>query len=368
MKPPTYFDYASLTPPVSEALDAMRAAAENSWGQPGSLHTVGGRALLALDTARRQVASYLGTTWQEVVFTSSGREALGLAMANALASVPKGSKVVANRQDHPALTKLVESAEGYDVHWLEMPAGVPSEKDLEAIESASLIALSACNHELGTSILDALARASGIRVIDAVQLAPWVSLESLNDDRTFYVISGAKLGAPMGVGAVRVPSKTFYAARQSGRALESGSPPWLLAIGLGAACEVRAGRREASLKIASDRADELLSSLRVVSPNLVVNGTPESRLGPVLNLSFPDQYGKSLVAALSLEGICISHTAACQARRSEISPVVRAAYPNDPARAAGATRWSVSERTKPEDIALAADVMERLLSLRKPRE
>jgi cysteine desulfurase len=369
MRPPTYLDYASLAPPVPEALDAIRAAAEQSWGQPGSLHAIGGRALYALDTARRRVADYLGTTWQEVVFTASGREALAVAMAQALASVAKGAVLVASRQDHPAMLGLVEAAavDGYDVRWLAMPGGVPSADDWREIEGASVVALSACNHELGTSLLDVLAKVpvSAVRVVDAVQVAPWLSLSSLNDDRTFYAISGAKLGAPLGVGAARVPSKTFYAARQSGTALETESPPWLMAIALGAACDVRASQREEHLALARRRADELLAGLRDVAPGLVVNGSLEARLGPILNVSFPDQYGKSLAAALSLQGVCISHTAACQARRSEVSPVVRAAYPDEPARAAGATRWSVSERVTSEDISFAVEAVKRLLTPRK---
>jgi len=369
MRNATYLDYASLTPPVPEALDAMRAAAEESWGQPASLHTIGGRALLALDSARRRVADYLETTWQEVVFTSSGREALTIAMAQALATVPKGGIVVANRQDHPAMLVMVEAAaaDGYDVRWLAMPAGVPNADDRRELQGASLVVLSACNHELGTSLLDVLAEVptSAVRVIDAAQAAPWVSLASLNDERTYYALSGAKLGAPLGVGAVRVPSKAFYEARRHGVPLEGESPPWLMAIALGAACERRASGRDEHLKLARERAEVLLAGLRTVTPGLVVNGSAEARLGPILNVSFPDQYGKAMVAALSLEGVCISHTAACQARRSEVSPVVRAAYPDDPARAAGATRWSVSERVTPEDIAFAVDAVKRLLAPRK---
>lgn len=72
-----------------------------------------------------------------------------------------------------------------------------------------------------------------MRVIEAVQLAPWASLGPLNDERTFYVVSGAKLGAPMGIGAVRVPSHPFYEARKAGAPLESEGAPWLMAVGLG---------------------------------------------------------------------------------------------------------------------------------------
>ena len=361
-----YFDYASLVPPVPEAIEAMRHAAETMWGQPGALHSIGGRALYALDTARRQVADYLGTTPQEVVFTSSGREALAVGFTEALARLPADATIASSRLEHPALQQLVEgaAASGYTVHWLTLPGGAPTEADRDAIRSASLVALSTCNHELGTSLLSALGEAAptALRVIDAVQSAPWISLAVLNDERTFYALSGAKLGATMGIGALRVPSRIFYEARNAGRHLERESPPWLAAIGLGAACAAREGRRDELLATACARADELLAALRTIAPALLVNGALDTRLGPVLNLSFPGQYGKSLVAALSLYGICISHTAACQARRSEYSPVVRAAYASEPERAVGATRWSVSERVTSEDIACAVSALKKILA------
>ena len=270
VRPPTYLDHASLTPPVTEALDAMRDAALQSWGQPGSLHSIGSRALYVLDTARRQVADYLGVTWQEIAFTSSGREGLRLAMDRALARVPPGAVIVASRQDHPAMQALVEARarEGFDVRWLSMPGGVPSDDDVREIEGAAVIAMSACNHELGTSVLEILGRArpEAVRVIDAVQLAPWASLAPLNDERTFYVVSGAKLGAPMGIGAVRVPSRVFYDARKAGAPLESESAPWLMAVGLGAACAAREARRGEHLDAARARAAELLEGLRACAP------------------------------------------------------------------------------------------------------
>jgi cysteine desulfurase len=363
----TYFDYASLTPPVPEALDAMRRASEETWGPPNALHAIGRRAAYALETARRQVAEYLGGSWQEVVFTSSGREALGIAMAHALAKVAKGSTIVASRQDHPALQQLVERTCDHEVRWLALPGGVPSAEDLREIEKASLIALSACNHELGTSLMDVLARApaNAVRVVDAVQVAPWVSLESLNDDRTFFAISGAKLGVSMGVGVARVPSDVFYAARNAGKSIEGASPPWVNAIGLGAACEARGSKRETSLTVARERADELLAAFREIDPEVVINGDAGARLGPIVNVSFTGQYGKSLAAALSLEGVCVSHTAACQASREEVSPVVRAAYPSAPERAVAATRWSVSEHVTLDDIREAVAALRRALRPRR---
>lgn len=367
----TYFDYASLVPPAVEAIDAMRVAAETAWGQPGSLHAIGGRALYAMDMARRQVADFLAATPQEIVFTGSGRDALVLGMEHALARMAKGGVIVSSRLEHPSVQRLVDDAAraGHEVRWLSLPEGVPSEEDRRVLGTAALVVLSACNHELGTTLLPVIEGVpeSAVRVIDAVQAAPWMSLETLNDDRTFYSISGAKLGAPMSIGALRVPSSVYYKARESSRPLEGESPPWLMAIGLGAACEARASGRDAALASARARATELLDGLRALEPDLLVNGAADARLGCILNVSFPGRFGKSLVSALSLEGVCISHTAACQARLTDVSPVVRAAYPSAPDRAAGATRWSMSERVTSEEITRALEAMRRILSVDRRR-
>ncbi len=112
----------------------------------------------------------------------------------------------------------------------------------------------------------------------------------------------------------------------------------------------------------SERLRAVLAALRTIAPALLVNGALETRLGAILNLPFPGQYGKSLIPALSLYGICISHIAACQARRPEYSPVVRGAYASEPERAVGATRWSVSERVTSEDVACAISALKEILA------
>ncbi|MCL2779857.1 MAG: aminotransferase class V-fold PLP-dependent enzyme, partial [Polyangiaceae bacterium] len=345
----TYFDYASLAPPLATVLDQMREIALESWGPLGALHSIGWRAHYVLGTARQQVASYLGTMPFDVVFTSSGRAALELGFARALARMPEGGTIVSSRLEHPSVQRLVEGAErqGRTVRWLALPGGVATEADREALRNSTMVALSLCNHELGTSLGDALAEVpkDALRVLDAVQAAPWISLDGLCDERTFYAISGAKLGAPMAIGALRVPNKLFYEARESDHPLESESPPWLMAVGLGAACEARGAIRTEAYAQAKEKAKQLEQALREVEPKLVLNGEEDVRLGTIVNVSFPGVQAKSLIRILSMEGIAISHTAACQAVHAEVSPVVHAAYPKEPERAESATRWSVSEAT-----------------------
>lgn len=365
LRPAIYLDYASLVPPAPEALEAMRVASATCWGHPSSLHRFGARAETVLEIARAQVAEYADIeNPQELIFTSSGRSALALAMRLALARLSPGAVIVSSRQEHVSLQTAVLDAEreGFQIVWLDMPAGVPNDSDRAALAKASLVALAAQNHEMGTSILDVLEQLpkSTLRVIDAVQLAPWLPLTSLADERTYYALSGTKLGVPPSVGVARVPSSEVYRALNAGQRLESASLPWLLAIGLGAACEARQSNRQSYLATARARADALIEMLRSHSPELSVNGDSSARVGTVASISFPACSGRSLAAALSLEGILVSHTAACQSRSVDLSPAVRAAYPADPDRAYSTVRFSVSELVTLDDISGAADRFCRL--------
>ncbi len=369
---PVYLDHASITAPSPAALRAMHYAAKHSWGQPGSRHDVGWRAERALEEARQQICSYMAARWPtHVVFTSSGREALRLAMHYGLLRAERSRsaplRVVASRQDHPAMQDAVALAAtaGHHVEWLALPEGVANEADRAMVASADLVALSAVNHELGTSSMDLLEACDPgtIRVVDAVQWAPWKRLDSLTDERTFYAISGPKLGTPRGVAAAYIPWERAD-AREAGEGAEIDAArsrePWLMAVGLGAACAVRRHKRDKSLAWAQERASELIKGLQSIEPGLRVNGAPEARLGPIVNVSFADISGKTLAASLSLERVFISHTSACQAALVDLSPVVRHAYPDDPWRANNATRWSVSERTTESEILGALGVVARV--------
>ena len=186
-------------------------------------------------------------------------------------------------------------------------------------------------------------------------------LDGFLDERTFVAFSGTKLGAPASVGVLRAPRRLLDDARPRRRALEVAPPPWLAAVGLGAACAARREQRAAHLAAARRRADELLDGLKQLDPDVRVNGAGAARLGTIVDVSFPRVEALGLVVQLGLEGVAVSHTAACQARVREWSPVVRAAYPDEAERAVGAVRFSVSEHVVADDVARALAILAPLL-------
>ncbi len=344
-----YFDHAAATPIEAAALEAMAEAARTAWGNPASVHAVGRRCRAALEHARNQVAETLGCSPSELVWTCGGTDALVRALSYALADRP--GAMVSSRIEHPAVRELFERAEasGREARWIEAPAG---DLDLAALvtasRGASVIAVSALNHELGT--VPDLARAMAEAepdvwwVIDAVQAAAWLDVRPLFGPRTFVAVSGPKMGGPPGVGVLRVPPP-----RQAQELERAGTPPWLAAIGLGAACEARRPRRAEAERRAVTLGRRLLEGLRQARPDLLHNAGTTWQ-GAIVNVSCPGIEARALEHALDLVDVHVARTSACRQRIDARSAVVAAAYPDDEERVRGAIRWSLGWSTTADDV------------------
>ncbi|NRD46184.1 cysteine desulfurase family protein [Corallococcus exiguus] len=368
----TYLDHAASTPIVEEALEAMLRAARDGGGNPASVHGAGRKARAALDEARIQVADYLGCMYAELRWEASGTAALGRALRAAL-SLSDGP-VVSSRLEHPAVRTWVEEVEatGREVRWLPQPAGaVAADEASQALEGAAVVALSAMNHELGTApaLEPLLERAPGAWwVVDAVQAAAWRDVRPLLGPRVFLACSAQKLGGPPGVAALRVPRELAFvpAGRREAPFPESpGTPPWLAAIGMGTACRVRGPALREGLPRVRALAERLLGELREACPDLVHNAGPDW-LGPILDVSVPGVEARRMESALDLRGLCVARTSACQQARVASSPVVAAAYPDEPWRADTALRFSLGLGTTDADVAVAVEAWRSALEESRP--
>lgn len=358
-----YLDHASLTPMRPEVTARMQEAIASEWGHPLAVHGAGRRARHALEQARIEVASYLGCRPAELRWASSATAALRRALRFATES--SEGPVVSSRIEHPAIREpLLElEARGREVRWLDAPAGeiaVEEARRAGVLEGAAVVALGAVNAELGTRTpiegLHALAPGAWW-IVDAVQAAPWLDVSGLLFERTFVVASSAKLGGPPGAAALRVPRELAYAqagAAESRFPEEPGALPWLAAIGMGAACRVRQPLRAEALERARGLGGELLAGLRTTVPGVVHDAGP-SWLGPIVNVAIRGTEGRAIEAALDVASVCISRASACQQTSDAGSPVVLAAYPDEPWRARAATRWSVGMDTNSEELAGAVE-------------
>ena len=354
-----YLDHHAATPTCAQAKAAMEAAATVSWANPASAHAAGRSAKAHLEGARRAVAQALGAQPADIVFTSGGTEAInGLILGGA-----RPQRVVTSRLEHPAVTASVEvwSSRGVEVVALERPDAAFE------FRAGDLVAVQWVNHETGTIFdIEALAESAG-RVDASVVLDATQALGRLPIDVDALGVQGLavashKIGGPSGAGALWIPRNAELEPVLRGggqeRGRRGGSPDLRAIIGFGAACEALPTRLDAMSAVAARR-DRL--EAQCVALGAVVNGT-QPRVASATNVSFKGRRGEVLVAALDLEGLCVSFGAACSSGVAEPSKVIAAMHPDEPWRAESCVRLSLGPEVTDAEVEVAGKIMERVLS------
>lgn len=347
---------------------AARAAAE--WllglgGNASSVHARGRRARGAVERARRQLAAALGVLPGDLVFTSGATEALHLAV---LGSITRGDHVVASAVEHPALFGACAAA-GAEVTRVPVDAlgSLSTQSVLSAIRpNTRLVAIMAAQNEIGNlyPVRDIAQAVAPIPILcDAVQAFGKVPLRLPELGAALAVISGHKIGAPQGVGALHLAPGTALRPVIAGGAQErgrrAGTENVAGIVGLGeaaAAVPARLARMEAVRGLR----DRLWAGLRARVPGLLVHGDPAAGLPNTLSFRFEEVDGDVLLAALDLEGICLSSGSACSSGAIEPSPVLRA-LGLDEAAARGGLRASLGPENTTAEIDRVLDVLPPLV-------
>ena len=374
-----YLDWNSTTPPLVEALDAMRDVGARTWGNPSSTHGDGRAARAVVEDARAAVAELCAADARDVVLTAGGTEANNIAVRSAVGG--DGTPwIFTSRLEHPSVARVAEALEQEGrarVRWLRVePAGVVDLVNLErAIEETlalgepiALVTVQAVNHETGivqpVREAVAIAHSAGARVhVDAVQA--WGKIDTsaiaLADSAS---LAAHKLRGPKGVGALVARAGLRLTPVLLGGAQEKGLRPGtidpVLAAGLGVAAKHALGGNVRYARIAPMR-DTLEQALRAMLPGEIaarVAGDPSRRAPHVSMLVWPGWSGAELVAALDLEGVSVSSGAACSAGTVEPSPVLAAMLGDRDA--ASGIRASLGETTTDDDIARAIDAFRRV--------
>jgi len=350
-----YLDHAASTPIEADAIDAMTALAREAFGHPSASHAFGRRVRSRVESARVQVAEYVGCDASQLAFTRSGTHAMVTAIQ--LAAEHSSGPILSTGIEHPAARDTLDelSRQGRSVTLLPAPGGqLDLDQHGDEFAGAGVVVLAPMNQELGTTLdLPGLfSLAPNARwVCDAVQAAAWMNLDALMIDRSFVAVSAHKLGGPPGVGALRVPPTL---GAQGGAtisplpAIESGLD-WLAVVGFAAACRARLPKRDEARLRAIGQGQRLMAGLQAARPGGQRNAGP-TWLGPILSIAWPDLAGRLIEHILDLEGVAISRTSACRQRFDSGSAVVLAAYPDEPWRAQGATRWSLGWSTTDHEI------------------
>jgi cysteine desulfurase len=375
-----YFDHNATTPVSAAVLEVLLPALLEVYGNASSIHQDGQMARQRLEKARRQTASLLGCDPKELVFLSGGTEADNLAIFGTVRSHPAARKhVITTVIEHPAVLSSCRELEreGVQVSYVRVgPDGLVDPEDVRRAlrPETVLISVMHANNELGTiqplEQIASLARKAGVLLhADGVQAAGKIPVDVQALGVDLYSISGHKLYAPKGIGALYVKSDTKLRPIQFGgrheRERRPGTENVPGAISLGTAAEAAAiDLATESARVAALR-DRLEHGILARVPDTGVSGSATSKTPNTTNIYFDGLEGEALVISLDLKGFAVSSGAACSSGAVEPSHVLLAiGLSRDRARAS--IRFSLGRSNTVEQVdALIVAVAESAAQLRK---
>ena len=378
-----YLDHNATTPIRPEVLEAMLPYLRDQFGNPNSVYRLGQKARKAVEYARAQVAALLGAADdQEIVFTSCGSESDVLAIAGgawACFDETKGRRrgLVSSPIEHDAVRGILNllGRRGFSVDYASVDAqGLIDAQGLSRLltPQTALVSVMHANNEVGTvhpiEEIAALCRQNGILFhTDAVQSAGKLPIKVQKMGVDLLAISGHKLNAPKGIGALYVRKGVRLAQMIAGHQEKNrrgGTENVASIVGLGAACELAMKQAGSSAQYEVLRRKLVEGVLKI--PGSRLNGHPSKRLPHCAHFSFEGLDGHHLVVALDLEGICVSSGPACSSGASGPSHVLKA-MGLDSETAMGSIRVSMGYSTAQADIDRFLEILpkavERLRSL-----
>lgn len=368
-----YLDHNATTPLHPAVLDAMLPFFCKEFGNASSIHGFGQRARAAVETAREQVAALLNARPPEMVFTSGGTESDNHAIFGVVRSrLAAGSPVhvITTSIEHEAVLNTCQELEkqGVAVTYLRVSRdGLIDAEDLsQAIRPETvLITAMHANNEIGTvqpfREIGQIAAERGIAVhTDAVQSVGKIPVDVQACGVQLLSLSGHKIYAPKGVGALYVKSGTqlrqFLYGGHHQRGLRPGTENVAGIVGLGKAAELaRLSLAEDAVRIATLR-DQLEKGLLARVPDARANGATAPRTPNTCNLTFAGIEAEALVIALDLKGVACSTGAACSSGAVEPSHVLTAiGLPAEEARAS--MRFSLGHGTTEKEIDAVLEIV-----------
>ncbi len=375
-----YVDNNATTKVAPEVVDEMTPFFVDFYGNPSSMHAFGGMAGRKIQESRERVAALIGASPEEIVFTSCGTESDSTAIQAAIQSNPGKKHIVTTRVEHPAVKSLCEhlAKMGYRITFV--PVDRKGRLDMDALinslsEDTVIASIMWANNESGVifpvdEILTHVKEREIIFHTDAVQAVGKVPVDVGNLPVDMLSLSGHKLHAPKGVGALYVRRGTKFSPfligghQEKGR--RGGTENVASIVGLGKACELAMGHLSEQDGRIRQLRDSLENGLLKQVPNSMINGDPENRLPNTTSISFEYVEGESILLLMDQMGICASSGSACTSGSLEPSHVLRAM--GVPFTAAhGSIRFSLSTYNTKEEIDFIVEklppIIERLRTL-----
>jgi cysteine desulfurase len=341
MKLPIYMDYHATTPMDPRVFEAMKPYFLQTFGNAASRnHSFGWEAEEAVEKSRKQIASLIGATAKEIVFTSGATESNNLALKGvAEMYAEKGNHIITAATEHKAILDTCKRLEKHGVRVTYLAVQQNGLVDLDQLQAAItdktiLISIMYANNEIGViqpiAELGKIAKSRGVLLhTDATQAVGKVPVNVIKDNVDLMSLSGHKMYGPKGVGALYVRRKSprvQITAQMDGggheRGMRSGTLNVPGIVGLGEACALcQAEMSEESKRMAFLR-DKLMHKLQSELDETYINGTMEHRLPNNLNISFAYVEGESLL--MGINDIAVSSGSACTSATLEPSYVLKA--------------------------------------------
>ncbi len=376
-----YLDNNATTKVAPEVVEAMLPYLSEYYGNPSSMHSFGGDVAAKIKEARINVASLIGATADEIVFTSCGTESDGTDIRAEIESYPDRKHIVTSRVEHPAVKNLFEtlSKKGYRVTFV--PVDNQGNLDLDYLyqslsNDTAVVSLMWANNETGVIFpIEEISQEVKDRGIvfhtDAVQAVGKFPIDINDTGVDLLAISGHKIHAPKGIGVLYVRKGTKFSPFMIGghqeKGRRGGTENVASIIAMGKAAELAKKHLEDDGYAPIGRLrDKLETALLTRISHSMVNGNRERRLLNTTSIAFEYVEGEAILLMMNEHGICASSGSACTSGSLEPSHVLRAM--GVPFTAAhGSIRYSLSRYTTETEIDVVIEktpaIIERLRSM-----
>lgn len=375
-----YFDNAATTKVKEEVLKEMFPYFSVEYGNPSSMYSIGRSSRRAIETARKRVAELINCKPKEIYFTSCGSESDNMALKGiAYANKEKGNHIITSKIEHPAILNSCKTLEkqGYRITYLNVDE--EGNIDISELENSInddtiLISIMFANNEIGTiepiEQISKIAKKHNIIFhTDAVQACGNIKIDVKEMGIDMLSLSGHKINAPKGVGALYVREgiefDRFLDGGHQEKNKRAGTENVAEIVGLGKACEIAKNNLEAHINKLKELRDFYINQVEEKIENIKLNGPRDNRLPGNANISFKRVNGSELLLKLDEKGICASAGSACSTGSSSPSHVLTS-IGLDSKIADGTLRVSFGEENSKEDVEYLVENLEKIVrELRK---
>ena len=340
-----YFDNAASTPVLSEVIQEMVPYLGNHYGNPSSQHTFGFNTSRAIEKARRHVAYLIGSSPDEITFTSGGTEANNLAIKGSISRLGinndnKGTVLISSSIEHDSVLQPFNSlkAQGFNVKFVEVNReGIVNLESLLEIlkkDKVMLVSIMLANNEVGTiQPIKELTKithenSNALFHCDAVQALGKIQIDVKHLDVDLLSLSSHKIYGPKGVGAIYARDRDQLTPLIDGggqeKSLRSGTENVYGIVGFGGACKIASANLNENWSKIKKLRDYLIDRVLSTIPRCYVNGSRSQRLPNNAHFSFPGVKGEDIIVKLNEYGIAASTGAACSSNKAKPSHVLKA--------------------------------------------